>query len=425
MGVLWNTFGATGIASAAAWAAALVAVAIAFARPAAVRFRTWAAAAAVALLGVVLAAATSASIRSIEVDRSAEVRAAEEAAARAAQDKLRGRASQIRFAEDTAADQADVAGVSVAEARGTYERAIEEQIAKLPAYRSRGRQTRSSAAGKAPDRSGPAKPDPEKPDPGTPAAEQSAEASPAAAEKQEKVRRLPEADLIVADRYDRINRLIAWLTLGLSVGLVGIEYARRFNSTSDAVWPLPLAGTFVDGLFPKRHLDGLPVGGGAEVWRRFADDCVRKGESFILFADSDPLPDRDALDRLPIGTGRWAPAWLRGLLAPLRPSLPKRAFAAADVAADPALEELVFETAWFGRAAFVLVGGSGADRVLAGLVQRLERRRACRAASRRTLTIAWALGAPVPCTSREVLAILSEPMNLRTIAPGDVPGARR
>jgi len=420
MGVLWNTFGVTGIASAAAWAAALVAVAIAFARPAAVRFRTWAAAAAVALLGVLLAAATSASIRSIEVDRSAEVRAAEEAAARAAQDKLRGRASQIRFAEDTAADQADVAGVSVAEARGTYERAIEEQIAKLPAYRSRGRQTRSSAAGKAPDRSGPAEPDP-----GKPAAEQSAETSPAAAEEQEKVRRLPEADLIVADRYDRINRLIAWLTLGLSVGLVGIEYARRFNSTYDAVWPLPLAGTFVDGLFPKRHLDGLPVGDGAEVWRRFADDCVRKGESFILFADSDPLPDRDALDRLPIGTGRWAPAWLRGLLAPLRPSLPKRAFAAADVAADPALEELVFETAWFGRAAFVLVGGSGADQVLAGLVQRLERRRACRAASRRTLTIAWALGAPVPCTSREVLAILSEPMNLRTIAPGDVPGARR
>ncbi|MCX7415142.1 MAG: hypothetical protein NTY25_01440, partial [Planctomycetia bacterium] len=125
MYIFWQTFGLMGAASCAAWAAAAVfVVAGVFSTN---RMQSWLRAAAIAIGGVLLAIATSQSIRSIEVDRSAEVLAAEAAGAKAAQSKLRGRAAGIRFAEDTAADQADIAGVSVAEEQGAYERAVEEE----------------------------------------------------------------------------------------------------------------------------------------------------------------------------------------------------------------------------------------------------------------------------------------------------------
>ena len=117
--ILLNTFGLAGLASCAAWAAAAVALLVGLVSRR--RFQVWLVATGLALAGLVLAAITSERIRGIEVDRSAEVLAAEEAAKKSSQEKLRGRAAGIRFAEDTAADQADVAGVSVAEEQGAYE----------------------------------------------------------------------------------------------------------------------------------------------------------------------------------------------------------------------------------------------------------------------------------------------------------------
>ena len=127
--ILWETFGLLGLASAAAWAGAFCFLVAGIAHRH--RWPRLVAAAGLAAAGVVLAAATSTSIRSIEIDRSAEVLAAEAAGTQAVQEKLRGRAANIRFAEDTAADQADVAGVTVAEEEGAYERAVEEQLEKI------------------------------------------------------------------------------------------------------------------------------------------------------------------------------------------------------------------------------------------------------------------------------------------------------
>lgn len=69
--------------------------------------------------------------------------AAEAAGAKAVQEKLRSRAANIRFAEDTEVDRSDAAGMTMAEQEGAYERVVEEQLAKIPAYRSRGKNTRS------------------------------------------------------------------------------------------------------------------------------------------------------------------------------------------------------------------------------------------------------------------------------------------
>lgn len=416
MDILWNTFGLMGLASCLAWAAAAVLL-VAGLRPRG-RMRLWAWAAACAAAGVWLGILTSESIRGIEVDRSAEVLAAEAQGAKAAQEKLRGRAANIRFAEDTAADQADIAGVTVAEEQGAYERAVETELAKIPAYRSRGRQQRKVAtkadAKKAGQEAG--KKDSEKNDSGKNAgekdeagtkdgekdgAESSQDGGEETADDQPTGRALPEAQLVVADRYDRINRTAAWSVFALALGLVSLEYVRLFNSTFDAVWPLPLAGTAIDGLAAKRHVVQVAEAGGPDRLPRFLEQTVRKGESFILFAAADPLPARDRLDRLAIGPLGWR--------------IPKRTFESAAVRADAVLAETVFETAWFGRSAFVLTGAAGADDVLAGFVAALERRRACRAVAARTLNLVWALPEPPAAATRESLDHLAAAMNLRIV----------
>jgi hypothetical protein len=413
MDILWNTFGLTGLASCLAWAAAglLLAAGILPRR----RIRFWVGATALGAIGVLLGIVTSESIRAIEVDRSAEVLAAEAEGARAAQQKLRGRAADIRFAEDTAADQADIAGVTVAEEQGAYERAVETELAKIPAYRSRGRQQRKQAATADAKKAGEDSPkkdsekganekdDAEKKDGDKDGAESSQDGGEETADDQPTVRALPEAQLVVADRYDRINRAAAWSVFALALGLVSLEYVRLFNSTFDAVWPLPLAGTVIDGLFAKSHVVDAATAGPDEPGRlsRFLEQSVRKGESFVLFAADDPLPARDRLDRLSCGPLRWG--------------IPKRTFASAAVRADRVLAETVFETAWFGRGVFVLTGDTGAADVLAGFVAALERRHACRAVAARTFNLVWALPDPPAASLRESLDHLSATMNLRIV----------
>lgn len=391
--ILWNTFGLTGLASAVAWAAAVCFLVAGVGCRG--RWQRWLAAAGCGLVGVVLAAATSASIRAIEVDRSAEVLAAEAAGSKAVQEKLRSRAASIRFAEDTAADQADVAGVTAAEEEGAYERAVEEQLAKIPAYRARGKQTR--AAGKAVERAV---------DAATPAPEAGGDSA-AAAAPTPAGRALPEAQLVVADRFDRGNRAAAWTAFLLAVGLVGAEYVRRFNSTFDPVWPVPLAGTPLDGLGGKEHVTSLPPGGPAAL-PAWLGSLARKGESFLVFAAADPLPGVCDLPR--VSLGRW------------RVSTPVHTFSAADLAADPSLLELAFESAWFGRASSVVVGEQAAADVLAGLAAALASRRRCRAAARRTLDIVWTLDAAPPTEPAATIARLAAATNVRWSRPVEGAG---
>ncbi|MEX0687409.1 MAG: hypothetical protein WD072_01920 [Pirellulales bacterium] len=385
LALLWDTCGVTGLLSAVASIAAAALLAIGIVPGG--RFRVWLTAAIFAAAATVLAIVTSWNVRAIEIDRSAEVLAAEATGVKAAQEKLRSRAANIRFAEDTAVDQADVAGVTAAEEEGAYSRAVAAELEKIPAYRRAGRKDRSltkRADEAAADDTGP---------------EASGTEGQADAETVETlVRRLPEAELQVADRFDRINRGFAWSLLSFAVGLVGWEWVRRFNTTFDAVWPLPLAGTVVDGAAPKAH---VVVPDETVQLADFLSATARKGESFIVFTKPGLLAECDRLDRVAAGSLRW--------------SLPVRSLTAAEIAADPALAELVFETAWFGRAGFVIRGEHEAERVLADWANRLERRRHCRASARCTLNLVWAMPtAPDAAVAGRITGIAT-PTNIRWI----------
>jgi len=393
LALLWDTCGLTGLLSAVASIAAAALLAIGIVPGG--RFRAWLTAAIFAAAATFLALVTSWSVRSIEIDRSAEVAAAEAAGAQAAQEKLRGRAARVRFAEDTAADQADVAGITVAEEEGAYERAVAAELEKIPAYRRAGRKERSGKR-----RGDDAAPDDAAPDDAV-AAESGTDpaAADSYADTETPVRSLPEAQLQVADRFDRINRGLTWSLLSFAVGLVGWEWVRRFNTTFDAVWPLPLAGTVVDGAAAKAHV-AVPTDGAVHL-ADFLSATARKGESFIVFTGEDLLAECDRLDRIAAGPLRW--------------SLPVRSLTAAEIAADPALAELVFETAWFGRAGFVIRGEHEAERVLADWAARLERRRHCRASARCTLNLVWAMPtAPDAAVAGRITGIAT-PTNIRWI----------
>lgn len=373
--ILRETFGLVGAASVAAGAtAALLVVAGLFSRR---RWTAWVGGLVAAVAAAGLATVTSEHIRSIAVDRSAEVEAATAAGLEKARLRLRGRAADIRFAEDTATDQADRAGVSVAEEQGAYERAVEEELAKLPAYRSRGKQVRSAAGAE-----------------GDTTALGEADAATADAQPPV-VRSLPASHLRVARRFDRANRALAWGVASLAAGLCCLEYVRRYNTALEAVWPVPLAGTFVDGLAAKEHHAVVPADRLPECLSR----AVRKGETFIAFMEHDPLADQNAVTRIALGPLGWR--------------LPKRTFSAAALAGDPGLVETVFETAWFGRSCFVITGAEGAAEVLAAMVDKCCRRTRTRAAAQRPMDLVWALPSPPPTAADDELNRLAARLNLR------------
>lgn len=372
LAILRETFGLVGLLGAAAWLTSIVALAAGGLL--ASRWRLWCAATALAATAAGLALVTSASIRGIEIDRSTDVRAAEAVAATAAREKFQGRAADIRFAEDTAADRADIAGVTVAEEEGAYERAMAEELAKMPTYRLRGRQQRSGVA---------------------------AEATPVAAnEVSRPVRMLPQSELVVADRFDRVNRAAAWGTLAMAVGLLGWEYVRRFNSPFESIWPLPLAGTAIDGLSTKPHVCDLS-GEAIVSLPSWLETIVRKGESFLVFVETDPLPSRDSLPCFTVGPLRWLRALHR--------------FSAERLRADPSLLGLAFESAWFGRGCSIVIGESAAGDLLDQVALTLAQRRACRAATRYTLTIVWSLSIDPPPKADAQIARLAAATNIRWV----------
>ena len=156
----------------------------------------------------------------------------------------------------------------------------------------------------------------------------------------------------------------------------------------------------MDGAVAKQHVADPPSVADAED---FLAAVARKGESFVVFAAHDPLHGRTRLPRLAAGPLRW--------------ELPVQSFSAEQLATDPSLAELVFETAWFGRGGFVVVGGPAAEAVLADFADRLDRRRACRAVARRTVNVMWiGPAAPAPAVAARV-ARLAAPTNMRWLGP--------
>ena len=329
----------------------------------------------------------------IEEDRSAILAAARKRQMRVRQaeiDKLRGEAADIHFAEDGAGDAMDLAGYKQKDANALAAPADYD-------YRAGGKKRR----------------DPNKIVKDDPLADFIDDPADERAGFGGGARRLPGADYVLANQLDTINRFAARLTLLVALILAAVEYLQRFNRTFGSILPLPLACRAVDSLWPKSHCVHFRTADAGRV-RHYLETAVRKGESFICFTPRDPWPGEDVrLGRLPI---RW--------LWPLR----KIACRPGDAAYG---SEFVFESAWFGRYAFVVLADA-LDAPLTGMLDELldllRMRRHTHATAARTVNLIWDLPTAPPAETLEELACLCTETNLKFILsspdapPADVEG---
>ncbi len=357
MGKLYEYFGVVGIASIVAWAAALLLLA-AFARSR-MRTRAWLAAFALALLAFVLAKVNSHYIGQFETERSP--------ASAGGGKRESGESGESRPLGDDSRDSQD-------------SRFAHAQ----PAYREAGKQKRDEGAKI------------ERPELAT--VSEKPHAVPSA-------RRLPEADIIAADRLDRLNLFAARLVPWLALLALAFDYLSRLNRTLGCAFPLPIAGRTLDALFPKTHsvLLSTPE---AEATRHYLEQLVRKGETFIYFGTADPW-EADALPRLPGAFG--ANLW------PVR----KLRHGGQGVPADP---RFVFDAAWFGRYCFVVTDPEAATALMAQLADYLDARRIPRASAPRTVHIVWDLPPPLPARSPQEWASLCREANFKlTVVAASAP----
>ena len=112
---------------------------------------------------------------------------------------------------------------------------------------------------------------------------------------------MPEADKILADKLDLLNLFVAQWILVLAIGMVVWDYLSRFNETFDAIMPLPIAGPWLDRLYPKKHIV-LAKRPTSEGLRDFLLKVVRKGETFIYLGKGAKL-EQQLIARLWLNLG--------------------------------------------------------------------------------------------------------------------------
>jgi len=218
-----------------------------------------------------------------------------------------------------------------------------------------------------------------------------------AQEQEAAGRTMPEADVIAADRYDRVNLFFARWVPWLALLAACFDYLSRFNRTSGYLFPLPIAGRAMDSAFRKTHSVHLRTRG-IEAAKHLLEDAVRKGETFLYLGPSDPWP-APVLYRLPLR--KWN-------LWPLR-KLP--------CGADDASRGggFVFDSLWFGRYCFACTDIEAARTLLGQLIGYLRMRRIPRAAAPRTVLIAWAFDSPLPDQAVAELADLCRETNFKLL----------
>ena len=221
-------------------------------------------------------------------------------------------------------------------------------------------------------------------------------------------RRLPEADVLRADAYDRLNLFFARLIPWLALALVCLDYLSRFNRTTGCLPPIPLAGRAVDALFAKTHAAHVQASDPAAV-ARYLRDVVRKGETFICLGDGDPVP-ADSLPRWTLGKWTWRPLRKIALTGDGFPT-----------------SYFILDAAWFGRYCFTASSPDLARSFLADLIAYLDSRTVPHAAARRTVNVVWHFAEPIPDDTLRTLAALCRETNFKLIvfspAPPDAEAA--
>ena len=189
-----------------------------------------------------------------------------------------------------------------------------------------------------------------------------------AAQEDDDVRVMSEAEVQEANRLDRWALLTVRVAAWLGAVLVVLAYFGIYHRTFQTLAPLPLSCRLLDRVVPRKRLArgrGLST---AQI-RTHLETLIRKGETFVYFGREDPWPDRTALGRLPLKLA----------------GLPKVHLTDASLLDG----ELVFESAWFDRCCFVVTDEAAGRRLLDEVMDLLRWRRVPKATVGRAVTLVW------------------------------------
>ena len=193
---------------------------------------------------------------------------------------------------------------------------------------------------------------------------------------------MSEADVAKAHRLDRWNLGATRFLILAAVLLLTVDYLRRANKYALASFPLPLPSAWLNSFTPIPPVVVRP-----KTPRRSMPSelgwLAKRGDSFVYLADNAAAADA-ALAALP---KRRRPQVLR--------------------ITDAISDEFVFESLWFGRGSFVVDSAARAVLLLASFNERFEQRRSTRARVGQTAHIVWDVSTPIPEATRETLVKLA------------------
>ncbi len=356
---------------------------------------------AVAVVAVSLSWWNSQRVSSIEALPSDKQTQLDEKARQQRLEMLTSHASSVRYAEDTEEDRLDLAGVTDAKYKSIYEAAA-AGAPEVPLYRQGGKVERDEGR-KRTD------------------ADTKALTEQAAVTGVDEARKLPEQEVIAAQRYDRTNLFITRFLFLLAGLTLLIDYVRRLNRTDDALLPLPLSGRLLDAVSPKSlvvHLQATEAG----VVERYVRRAVGRGESFLYFGATHPLKDEPTtLPRLSLtgigDAGRGV--CLRARVARLG-LWPMKLYTVANLTDVPG-PKFLLETLWFTRASFVVLGDACGRAVLASALEHLTMRHVPRARVRRTVHLIWHSPEPMSAAVGEDLEYLCRSAQMKLVVVSDHP----
>lgn len=323
-------------------------------------------------------------VNRIQLDRSeqmAEWEAREEAKRQAVLDSRGDEVAQKRFAEDSADEFLDKAGLDESDLK--YLESMQEDF--TPVWKQE-KKSRSGAA--ADDDSLEARIGGVEETDGVDATElEEMEVKPSAL--------MNEADMVLANRLDTWNlRLSFWFLIPIAIVLLVIDYLRRANIYSQATFPLPLPSKWINAVTPMPTVVERPARPRRSIpaelaWLR------RRGDSFLYLTDNR-------------GTDAEVPGEHE------RPAKQHRSshVLLIEDGKDPVDDDFVFEALWFGRSSFSVDSPARAEQMLKRFLELLEERKTTRARVRQTAHIVWDIPSPIPEAIREPLTTLAQATGL-------------
>jgi hypothetical protein len=193
-----------------------------------------------------------------------------------------------------------------------------------------------------------------------------------------------EKDLAMAHRLDALNLKTIYFLIFLGIVMVIIDYLKRANIDGKASFSLPLPSAWINILTPLP-----PIVEGTTP----ADLAVlaKRGDSFVYLTDS-----KESAAKIPESFSR------------LSITRPRVDVLRSDSEQGTIDDDFIFETVWFGRSSIVVDSADRSEQLIERFLELLAKRKETRARVRQSVHLVWALKTPMPEVQKQKIALLAK-----------------